>query len=144
LLRRYPQHPLLGVGGIIMNDDNVLLVRRANPPLQGQWSLPGGLVETGETTQEAVVREVLEETGLQIAPVKLVEVFERILRDEEGQVEYHFVLIDYLCRVTSGDAHAASDVTDVRWAKLDELASLAVAPETCAVIRKAASELLSS
>lgn len=144
MLRRYPQHPLLGVGGIIMNDDNVLLVRRANPPLQGQWSLPGGLVETGETTQEAVVREVLEETGLQIAPVKLVEVFERILRDEEGQVEYHFVLIDYLCRVTSGDAHAASDVTDVRWAKLDELASLAVAPETCAVIRKAASELLSS
>jgi 8-oxo-dGTP diphosphatase len=134
----------LDVGGIIVNDDNVLLVRRANPPLQGQWSLPGGLVETGETTQEAVVREVLEETGLHIEPVKLVEVFERILRDEEGQVEYHFVLIDYLCRVTSGDAHAASDVTDVRWAKLDELASLAVAPETCAVIRKAASELLSS
>lgn len=144
MLRRYPQHPLLGVGAIIMNGDNVLLVRRANPPLQGQWSLPGGLVETGETTQEAVVREVLEETGLQIAPVKLVEVFERILRDDQGQVEYHFVLIDYLCRVTSGDAHAASDVTDVRWAKLDELASLAVAPETCGVIRKAASELLSS
>lgn len=134
--RQYPQYPLLGVGAIIVSGDKVLLVRRANPPLQGEWSLPGGLVETGETTQEAVAREVLEETGLQIEPVKLVEVFERILRDSEGRVEYHFVLIDYLCRITSGDAHAASDVSDVRWAKLDELAPLAVAPETCEVIRK--------
>ncbi len=135
--RQYPEHPLLGVGAIIMSGDKILLVRRANPPMQGEWSLPGGLVETGETTQEAVVREVVEETGLQVEPVKLAEVFERILRDPQGRVEYHFVLLDYLCHVTSGDAHAASDVTDVRWAKLDELATLAVAPETCEVISKA-------
>ena len=120
-----------------MSGDKILLVRRANPPMQGEWSLPGGLVETGETTREAVKREILEETGLEIEPVRLVEVFERILRDGEGRIEYHFVLLDYLCRVTSGEAHAASDVTQVRWAKLDELTALAVAPETCEVIRKA-------
>jgi mutator protein MutT len=141
--RQYPQFPHLGVGGIIVNNDRLLLVRRAHPPLQGQWSLPGGLVETGETTRQAVVREVLEETGLEVEPIKLVEVFERILRDREGRVEYHFVLIDYLCRVVSGEAQPASDVTAVRWARLHELESLAVAPETCEVIRKAAAKLLS-
>lgn len=142
--RQYPEHPLLGVGAIIIQDDRLLLVRRANPPLQGEWSLPGGLVEIGETTREAVRREIFEETGLEIEPLQLVEVFERILRDEEGRIEYHFVLVDYLCRLISGEVHAGSDVSDVRWSKLDELESLAVASETCEVIRKAASKLLSS
>ena len=142
--RHYPEHPLLGVGAIIIQDDRLLLVRRANPPLQGEWSLPGGLVETGETTREAVRREIFEETGLEIEPVQLVEVFERILRDGEGRIEYHFVLVDYLCSVISGEVRAGSDVSDVRWSRLDELESLAVAPETCEVIRKAASKLLSS
>jgi 8-oxo-dGTP diphosphatase len=143
LSRQYPQHPLPGVGALIIKTEEILLVRRANPPLQGQWSLPGGLVETGETTRQAIVREVREECGLEVEPLKLVEVFERILRDAQGRVEYHFVLIDYLCRIVSGEAHAGSDVGEVRWARLDEVASLAVAPETCAVIRKAA-ELLTS
>ena len=135
--RTYPDRPLLGVGAIIVQADRVLLVRRAHPPLQGEWSIPGGLVETGETTKEAVIREVREETGLHIEPVRLVEVFERILRDRDSRVQYHFVLIDYLCRPVSGEAQPGSDVTEVQWAKLDEVESLRVAPETFQVIRKA-------
>jgi 8-oxo-dGTP diphosphatase len=124
------------VGAIIVQDERILLVRRSNPPLQGEWSIPGGLVETGESTKEAIAREVREETGLEIEVVKLAEVFERILRDRESRVQYHFVLIDYLCRVIAGEAHAASDVSEVRWVKTDDLEKLAVAPETCEVIRR--------
>ena len=137
--REYPDRPLLGVGAIIVYDNRLLLVRRANPPLQGEWSVPGGLVEAGETIKEAVIREVREETGLDVEPVKLVEVFERILRDKDACVQYHFVLIDYLCRVISGDAMASSDVTDLIWATVDELESYSVAEETRRVIRKAIS-----
>ena len=137
LNRAYPDRPLLGVGAIILRDRRILLVRRANPPLQGEWSIPGGLVETGETTKEAIIREVREEASLEVEPGRLVEVFERILRDKESRVRYHFVLIDYLCRIISGEAKAGSDVTELRWAKCEELESLAVSPETCAVIRKA-------
>ena len=124
------------MGAIIVQDERILLVRRSNPPLQGEWSIPGGLVETGETTKEAIVREVREETGLEIRIVRLAEVFERILRDREFRVQYHFVLIDYLCHVIGGEAHAASDVSEVRWVKTDELENFAVAPETCEVIRR--------
>lgn len=124
------------MGAIIVQDERILLVRRSNPPLQGEWSIPGGLVETGESTKEAIAREVREETGLEIEVVKLAEVFERILRDRESRVQYHFVLIDYLCRVIAGEAHAASDVSEVRWVKTDDLEKLAVAPETCEVIRR--------
>lgn len=119
-----------------MQDERILLVRRSNPPLQGEWSIPGGLVETGETTKEAIVREVREETGLEIEVVRLAEVFERIVRDRESRVQYHFVLIDYLCQVIAGEAHAASDVSEVRWVRTDELEKFAVAPETCEVIRR--------
>ena len=135
--RAYPDRPLLGVGAIIARDSRVLLVRRANPPLQGQWSIPGGLVEVGETTGEALTREVREETGLEVVPERLVEVFERILRDQNSRVEYHFVLIDYLCRISTGEEKPGSDVSELLWASCDELESLAVAPETCAVIHKA-------
>jgi mutator protein MutT len=134
--REYPDRPLLGVGALIVEQNRVLLVRRANPPLQGQWSIPGGLVEVGETTKAAVIREVREETELVIEPVKLVEVFERIISDATGRVQYHFVLMDYLCRVLSGEALAGSDVSELRWASFGELETLGVAPDTCAVIRK--------
>ena len=137
--RQYPDRPLLGVGAVICQNGCVLLVRRANPPLEGEWSIPGGLVETGETTQEALIREVREETSLEIEPVKLVKVFERILRDEQSRVQYHFVLIDYLCRVVQGEALAASDVSELSWASADELETYSVAEETCRVIREAIS-----
>jgi 8-oxo-dGTP diphosphatase len=135
--RDYPDRPFLGVGAVIIHDNRVLLVRRANPPLQGEWSIPGGLVETGETTRDAIVREVLEETGLQVEVTELVEVFERILRDEQSRVQYHYVLLDYQCRVRDGAAQAGSDVSELLWATMSELESFSVAPETCAVIRKA-------
>jgi mutator protein MutT len=142
LMRRdYPDRPFLGVGAIIFRDDKILLVRRLNPPLKGEWSIPGGLVETGETTQQAIIREVMEETALQVVPIKMVEVFERILHDEQSRVQYHYVLLDYLCRVDGGEAQAASDVTELRWLPAEELESLSVAPDTCAVIRKAISSL---
>ncbi len=142
--RDYPDRPFLGVGAIIIDDNRVLLVRRANPPLQGEWSIPGGLVETGETTRDAIVREVLEETTLQVEVAALVEVFERIIHDSESRVQYHYVLLDYHCCVLSGVAQAASDVKEVRWASAGELESLSVAPETCAVIRKALSSATKS
>ena len=135
--RDYPDRPLLGVGAVIVKNDQVLVVRRANPPLQGQWSIPGGLVDTGETIKEAVIREIREETSLNIEPVELVEVFERILRDADSRVQYHFVVIDYLCRLVSGEAQAGTDVSEIRWARLDELQMLGVTPETRNVIQKA-------
>jgi 8-oxo-dGTP diphosphatase len=135
--RRYPERPFLGVGAIVVQDGRVLLARRANPPLQGEWSIPGGLVETGETAAEATVREVREETGLEVRALRLVEVFERIVRDSAGRVEYHFVLLDYLCEVLSGEAAAGDDVTELRWVAAGELEQCSVAPGTCAVVRKA-------
>lgn len=135
--RDYPDRPFLGVGAVIIDDGSVLLVRRANPPLQGEWSIPGGLVETGETTRDAIVREVLEETGLEVEATRLVEVFERILHDEQTRVQYHYVLLEYACRVVGGEVRAGSDVSEVCWSRVDALESLSVASETCVVIRKA-------
>lgn len=135
--RDYPERPLLGVGAVIVEKDQVLVVRRANPPLQGEWSIPGGLVDTGETTREAVIREIREETSLTIEPIELVEVFERILRDADSRVQYHFVVIDYLCRRLCGEPIPGSDVNEICWAKLEDLQPLGITPETSSVIRKA-------
>src|SRR5215475_14041489 len=95
--RQYPVRPLLGVGALIFKRKRVLLVERGKAPLKGYWSLPGGLVETGERLEESVCREVLEETGLQVRPLYLAEIFERIMHDDAGRVEYHYVLADYVC-----------------------------------------------
>src|SRR5260221_13411555 len=92
--RRYPAHPIPGVGALIIEGDEILLVERGRDPLLGYWSLPGGGLEVGETLDQAVRREVLEETGLVVEPVMLVEIFERIMHDAEGRVEYHYVLAD--------------------------------------------------
>src|SRR3989337_337946 len=107
--REYPERPMVGVGGVVIRDTRVLLVQRASEPLAGQWSLPGGAVELGETLEEAVVRELKEETGLTVRVVKLVEAFERIIRDDSGRPRYHYVLLDYLCEPLAGAACAGSD-----------------------------------
>ena len=137
LNRDYPERPLLGVGAIVLRNQHILVVRRANPPLQGKWSIPGGMVETGETLRESVIREIKEETGLIIEPVELIEVFERILRDASSRVQYHYVVIDYLCRLVSGEACSGSDVSEIRWVRLEDLRELGITPETNEVIHKA-------
>jgi 8-oxo-dGTP diphosphatase len=136
-LRTYPERPIVGVGAVIVSDDRVLLVRRANEPMKGEWSLPGGAVEVGETLQAAVVREVLEETGLEIEVGPVVEVLDRIRLDPGRRVAYHYVLIDYLCRPTGGSLACASDAEDVAWASVHELADYRVAESAVSVIRKA-------
>lgn len=135
--REYPTAPIVGVGAVVVYGGNILLVRRARPPLMGQWSLPGGTVELGETLEEAVIRETLEETGISIQPVTMVQTLDRIEKGASGMVRYHYVLIDFLCRVVSAGSdrirqdpakphdkpalQAATDVSDAQWARLDEL-----------------------
>lgn len=118
--REYPERPVVGVGGVVLREGAVLLVQRAAEPLRGQWSLPGGVVELGETLEEAVVRELREETGLQVRVLELVEAFDRIIRDDAGRLRYHYVLLDYLCEALSGSPQAGSDVTAVAWARAEE------------------------
>jgi len=117
--REYPETPLVGVGAIIVDQARVLLVRRGREPLKGQWSLPGGLLEIGESLSAGVVREVREETGLTVEPVELIELLDRIHREGE-RVRYHYVIADYLCSVTGGDLKAASDAEAVRWVERAE------------------------
>jgi 8-oxo-dGTP diphosphatase len=137
--RRYPQRPILGVGAIVEDSGRVLLVERGQEPLRGVWSLPGGVVEVGERLTDAIRREVREETGLDIEPVSLAEVFERVMPDPQGRIEYHYVLIDYLCKVSGGELHAASDASRARWVPRSELASYKITEGTLAVILKALS-----
>jgi ADP-ribose pyrophosphatase YjhB (NUDIX family) len=117
--REFPEAPLVGVGAVVVDEGRLLLVRRGTEPLLGQWSLPGGLLEVGETLSAGVVREVMEETGLTVEPIELVEILERIHRDGE-RVRYHYVIADYLCRVTGGALEAASDAAAVRWVERAE------------------------
>jgi ADP-ribose pyrophosphatase YjhB (NUDIX family) len=135
--RRYPKRPLVGVGALIFRRGRILMAQRGKPPLKGWWSLPGGALELGELLEDAVRREVLEETGLEIAPVRLFEVFERIMRDRTGAPEYHYVLIDYVCRVTGGALSPGDDVSAVDWVRRRDLATLQITEGTLAVIEKA-------
>ena len=138
--RRYPVRPVLGVGAVILeeigNQRRVLLVERGNPPLAGLWSLPGGGVETGERLEEAIVREVLEETGLQVTPESIATVFERIIRDDLGGFEYHYVLIDFFCNIQGGKLLAGSDSRNAAWFDIDALSSLPMTEGTLQVIHE--------
>lgn len=117
--REFPLSPLVGVGAIVVDRGRVLLVRRGTEPLRGQWSLPGGLVEVGEALAAALVREVNEETGLEVKVVELIELLDRIHR-EDGRVRFHYVIADYLCKVVGGSLRAASDADEVRWVERAE------------------------
>ena len=134
--REFPDRPLVGVGSIIIERDRVVLVKRAHPPIQGHWSIPGGVLEVGEMIREAAIREAREETGLMVETGELLGVFDRILRDPEHRVQYHYVLIDFLCRRIGGELLAASDAVEVRWFTREELPGLSLAEDTLEVIRK--------
>ncbi|HTW56894.1 MAG TPA: NUDIX hydrolase [Terriglobales bacterium] len=148
--REFPEQPIIGVGAIIIEGDRVVLVKRAHPPLQAQWSIPGGVLEVGELVREAAVREAREETGLIVEPGDLLGVYDRVLRDvpsksvlskdglskDEQRVQYHYVLIDFLCRPVGGELHAGSDAAEVRWFTREELPAKKLAEDTQDVIRK--------
>ncbi|MFZ0661562.1 MAG: NUDIX hydrolase [Acidobacteriaceae bacterium] len=133
--REYPERPIVGMGAVIFDRNRVLLVQRGHAPSLGEWSVPGGALEVGETLEEGVKREIREETGLVVEPVAMVEVFDRIARDDAGRVQFHYVLVDYLCRIAGGSAACADDAVGLRWAALDDLDS--IAPFTRDVILKA-------
>lgn len=146
--REYPERPIVGVGGVVIEDARALLIRRGTEPLLGQWSIPGGTLELGETLAEGAERELLEETGLSVRVLDLIEVFERInfgrgadetwtTLEERRRPRFHFVIADYLCERVSGEPVAGGDVTDVAWAGETDLDRFALTPTATRVIRKA-------
>jgi len=144
MAREYPDRPVVGIGGVVIEGDRVLLIRRGGEPLRGQWSIPGGYLELGESLKDGVARELLEETGLQVRVLDLIEVFDRVYSDPSDSntrslqgPKYHFVIVDYLCERISGEARAASDVTHVAYATEEELAQFQLTSTATRVIKKA-------
>jgi len=134
--RDYPERPIIGVGAVIIQGDRALLVRRATEPLKGEWSVPGGVLELGEKLRDGTAREALEETGLQVEVGEVLDVFDSIFADDGGRTQYHYVLIDFLCRPASGEAVAGSDVSAVKWVTELELADTDLRDSIAAVVRK--------
>jgi 8-oxo-dGTP diphosphatase len=144
MARQYPDRPVVGVGGVIIEQGRALLIRRGSEPLLGQWSIPGGTLELGETLQEGVARELLEETGITVRVLDVIEVFDRIFLDPDevakqadARPKFHYVIVDYLCERLSGEPRAATDVTDVVYASEDELERFALTPTATRVLRRA-------
>ncbi len=131
-----PGHPQVGVGGVVLSDQRVLLIRRGKQPLVGRWSIPGGTVEWGETLEQALVREMAEETGLEVEPQELLTVFDWIER-EGDRVVFHYVIADYLCRCLSGTARAGSDALELRWVGPEELEQLDLTAKALDVVQEA-------
>jgi 8-oxo-dGTP diphosphatase len=135
--RQYPTQPIVGAGAVVLDGESVLLVRRGGEPLAGQWSLPGGRLELGETVQQAIVREVREETSLDVEPLRLLGVYDLIDRDTTGAIRYHYVLVDWICTVSGGELRAGDDAAEVCWARRGDLAQYALAAFTLDAIEKA-------
>jgi 8-oxo-dGTP diphosphatase len=135
--REYPERPVVGVGGVVISQGRVLVVRRGTPPLEEEWSIPGGMLEVGETLVEGVRRELAEETGIEVRVHGVIEVFERISLDAEGKPEYHYVVLDYYCEAIRGEARPGSDVTKVAWVSEPDLEKFSLSSAALQVIRKA-------
>lgn len=135
--RDYPEQPIVGVGAVIVQGGRVLLVRRGNEPLRNQWSIPGGVLELGETLRAGAAREALEETGLVVEPGEVLDAVDSIWRDQQGRPQYHYVLIDLLCRVVSGELQAGTDVSEAQWFAAADLQKLAITEPAMRVLRKA-------
>jgi len=142
--REYPERPVVGIGGVIIEDGRTLLIRRGSEPLRGEWSIPGGTLELGESLEEGVARELLEETGIVVRVIELIEVFDRIYSDD-GKIaaafhrkpRFHYVIVDYLCLRIGGEPRAGSDVTDVAFAREDELANFHLTETATRILKKA-------
>lgn len=134
--RKYPRNPLVGVGGVVIDRGRALLIRRGSEPLKGEWSIPGGMVELGEELAEGVRRELKEETGLDVEPNECILVFDRIMKEGE-RIKYHYVIADYLCRRKRGRLRPASDVTDARWVRREDLPQYHLTDMATTVILKA-------
>lgn len=135
--RDYPERPIVGVGAVIVRDGRVVLVRRGNEPRQGEWSIPGGVLEIGETLRQCATREAREETGLEVEAGAVLDVFDSINPDPAGRTRYHFVIVDFLCRVISGELRPGGDVLDARWVTVGDLESFQLSEKAKSVIRKA-------
>jgi ADP-ribose pyrophosphatase YjhB (NUDIX family) len=142
--REYPERPVVGIGGVIIDQDRTLLIRRGSEPLRGEWSIPGGTLELGETLEEGVARELLEETGIKVRVIDLIEVFDRIYADDgtiaaqtEKKPRFHYVIVDYLCERISGEPHAGSDVTNVAFAREEELGKYQLTETATRILKKA-------
>lgn len=119
--RHYPEGPCAGVGAIVFRGAEVLLVKRGRPPALGKWSIPGGLVELGESLEASVRREVQEEVGLEVRVIDLVAALDRVIFDGDGRIEYHYILLDFLCEVSAGDLRAGSDADECRFVRVEDL-----------------------
>jgi mutator protein MutT len=135
--RRYPERPYAGVGAIVFRGTEVLLIKRGSPPALGKWSIPGGLVELGESLEAAVRREVVEEVGLEVKVIDLVAALDRVILDPDGRIEYHYILLDFLCEVVSGHPSAASDADECRFVALEDLRLYDMTRGTEEVIKRA-------
>ena len=144
--REYPEQPLVGVGGVVIDNERALLIRRGGPPMEGEWSIPGGMLELGETLPQGVARELAEETGLEVNVLDIIEVLERIFPALPGgdgtpgdvtRPRYHFVILDYLCETRGGTLRAGSDATEFAWAREEDLAKFELTVAATRVLRKA-------
>ena len=142
--REYPERPVVGIGGVLIDRGRTLLIRRGSEPLRGEWSIPGGTLEIGESLQQGVARELLEETGIEVRVLELIEVFDRIYLEDKltgtevkRRPRFHFVIADYLCERLGGEPRAGSDVTDVAFAREDELTRFHLTETATRVLKKA-------
>jgi len=142
--REYPERPVVGIGGVIIDQGRTLLIRRGSEPLRGEWSIPGGTLELGETLEEGVARELLEETGIKVRVIEIIEVFDRIYADDgtilaqaQKKPRFHYVIVDYLCERIEGDPRAGSDVTDVAFAREEELSKYRLTETATRILKKA-------
>jgi len=142
--REYPERPVVGIGGVIIDQDRTLLIRRGSEPLRGEWSIPGGTLELGESLQEGVARELLEETGIKVCVIDLIEVFDRIYAADgtiaaqaQKKPRFHYVIVDYLCERIGGEPRAGSDVTDVAFAREEELSKYQLTETATRILKKA-------
>ena len=136
MAREYPEHPVVGVGAVVVRANKALIIKRAHEPRKGEWSLPGGLLELGESLQDAVRREIKEETMLDVSIGPVIETFDRVHRDDQGRIRYHFVIVDFVCWSDRGDAVPGSDADGVAWVTVSEIDEYKVNAHAKAVIEK--------